>query len=61
MPSQSWPEWQQQVVVAIRADLRDVLDYTVEEDDVDWEAWRSLFEEGRSPQAAVARAFMRDQ
>lgn len=28
--------------------------------DIDWDAWRPLYEEGRSPQAAVDRAFLRD-
>ncbi len=55
----TWSDWQQQVVAAIRVDLRDVLD-DVRCEDVDWDSWRPLFEEGRTPQAAVAKAFLRD-
>jgi hypothetical protein len=54
-----WVDWRQQVVVVIRMNFRDVLE-DVGEDDVDWEAWRPLYEEGRSPEAAVDRAFLRD-
>lgn len=56
---QSWHQWRASVVAVIRWDFRDVLDQ-VEDNDVDWDAWRPLFEEGRSPQAAVDRAFLRD-
>jgi len=55
----SWLDWRQAVVAVIRADLRDVLE-EVTDNDVDWEAWRPLYEEGRSPRAAVDRAFVRD-
>lgn len=54
-----WSDWQQQVIAAIRLDLHDVLE-DVGTDDVDWEAWRPLFDEGRSAENAVARAFLRD-
>lgn len=56
---QSWCQWRAGVVAVIRCDFRDVLDQ-VDDSDVDWDAWRPLFEEGRSPQAAVDRAFLRD-
>ena len=59
MLPESWSDWQQQVIAAIRIDLQDVLD-SVEDRDIDWDAWRPLFEEGRPAQAAVARAFARD-
>lgn len=54
-----WFDWRRQVVAVIRSNFRGVLG-DVGEDDVDWEAWRSLYEEGRSPEAAVDRAFLRD-
>jgi hypothetical protein len=57
--SQSWQQWRAGVVAEIRHDFRDVLE-DVEEADIDWEAWRPLYEEGRSPRAAVDRAFLRD-
>jgi hypothetical protein len=54
-----WVHWRQGVVAAIRAAFRGVLD-DIEEGDIDWEAWRSLYDEGRPPQAAVDRAFLRN-
>jgi hypothetical protein len=47
------------VVALIRLDFHDVLQ-DVGEDDIDWEAWRPLYEAGRSPKAAVDSAFLRD-
>jgi len=58
MLHESWVDWQQQVVELIRCDLQDVL-ADVGNDDVDWEAWRPLYEEGRSPKSAVDYAFVR--
>lgn len=53
-----WARWREEVVAAIRADFPEVLDQ-VGEDDVAWEAWRPLFDEGYSPRAAVDSAFLR--
>lgn len=53
-----WAEWREQVVAQIRADFPEVLQ-DVGEDDVAWEAWRPLFDEGHSPRAAVDSAFLR--
>jgi hypothetical protein len=53
----AWSEWQQAVVGLIRRDFSEVLT-EVGEDDVDWEAWRPLFEQGLSPRDAVADALM---
>lgn len=55
--AQSWYEWQQAVVQLISHDFSDVL-LQVSEADVDWEAWRPLYEQGLSPRAAVADAFL---
>jgi hypothetical protein len=57
--AEHWRCWRRDVVYAIRETFRGLLDH-VNEDDVDWEAWRPLYDEGRSPRAAVARAFLRD-
>lgn len=54
---QSWYEWQQAVVKLIRRDLSEVLT-EVGEEDVDWDAWRPLYEQGLSPADAVADAFL---
>jgi len=56
---ESWVQWRAAVVAVIRFDFRDVLQ-EVADGDIDWDAWRPLYEEGRSPQAAVDRAFLRD-
>jgi hypothetical protein len=56
---QSWLQWRAGVVAEIRYDFREVLQ-DVNDADVDWDAWRPLYEEGRSPRAAVDRAFLRD-
>jgi hypothetical protein len=56
----AWPEWQQAVIAAIRDDYAEVLD-DVDEDDIDWDAWRPLYQEGLSPRAAVDHAFVRDR
>jgi hypothetical protein len=56
---QSWPDWRRQVVALIRCDLPEVLS-DVSEEDIDWGAWRVLYEEGRDARAAVDRAFVRD-
>ncbi|MGH8174636.1 MAG: hypothetical protein ACREV5_00030 [Steroidobacter sp.] len=55
----SWIDWRRGVVAAIRDDFSGLLDQ-VNDSDIDWDAWRPLYEEGRSPRAAVARAFLRD-
>jgi hypothetical protein len=58
MQESSWLDWRQNVVAIIRTDFHDVLD-DVGEDDVDWDAWRPLFDQGRTPEAAVDSAFLR--
>ncbi|HEY0939178.1 MAG TPA: hypothetical protein VGE08_03680 [Steroidobacter sp.] len=55
--TQTWFEWQQAVVKLIREDFSEVLT-EVKEEDVDWDAWRPLYEQGLSPRDAVADAFL---
>lgn len=54
-----WLVWKQGVVVAIREFLGGTLS-EVSEEDVDWDAWRPLFDSGLSPAGAVDRAYLRD-
>lgn len=54
-----WISWRCGVLAVIRHDWRHVLG-CIGEDDIDWDAWRPLHEQGLSPQAAVDRAFVRD-
>lgn len=55
--TQSWVDWQQSVVTLIRQDFSEVLTQ-VGEEDVDWDAWRPLYEQGMTPREAVADAFL---
>jgi hypothetical protein len=54
-----WLVWKQGVVTAIRELLKSALS-EISEDDVDWDAWRSLYESGCTPAAAVSRAYLLD-
>lgn len=55
----SWVQWRASVVAIIRYDFSGVLP-NVKDGDIDWSAWRPLYDEGRSPQFAVDSAFVRD-
>jgi hypothetical protein len=55
----AWSEWRHAVIGVIRSEYAEVLD-DVDEDDIDWDAWRPLYDEGLSPHAAVDHAFVRD-
>ena len=57
--AEHWSEWRRGVVCTIRVHFGDVLD-AIGEEDVDWDAWRPFYEEGRSPKSAVERAFLRE-
>ena len=59
MPIQTWIQWQMEVVEAIRGAYHDLF-HDIEPSDIDWSAWRPLYEEGRTPLAAVDHAFARD-
>jgi hypothetical protein len=54
-----WAQWQRGVLQLLRAELREVLD-VITIDDVGWESWRELYDQGRTPRAAVNRALERD-
>lgn len=58
MLTENWNDWQYEVVAIIRHEFEEVLS-DLENEDIDWDAWRPLFEEGRSPQAAVECALTR--
>ena len=57
--TQTWAEWQRDVVAILRRDFREALDHICLKD-VDWPAWLRFYLEGRSPSAAVDRALERD-
>jgi len=54
----AWASWCEQVVALIRADFPEVLQ-DVGLDDIDWDAWRPLFDRGLSPRRAVDNAFLK--
>jgi hypothetical protein len=55
----NWAQWQRAVLALLRADVSGVLRF-IEIDEVDWEAWRSFYTEGRTPRSAIDRALARD-
>lgn len=56
LQQQRWETWQSEVLDIIRAEYAGVLE-DVSWDDVDWNAWRPLFDADYSPCDAVLSAF----
>jgi hypothetical protein len=54
-----WMQWQLAVVAVLRADSMGILQ-KIDLEDVDWDAWRNFYNEGRTPRSAVDRALERD-
>ena len=54
-----WMQWQLAVLAVLRADFVGVLQ-KIDLDDVDWDAWRRFYSEGRTPRSAVNRALELD-
>ena len=59
LATMTWLQWQRAVVVLLRADLPELTE-RIGLDDVDWPSWRSFYNEGRTPRAAINRALERD-
>ena len=55
----SWTDWQKAIVELLRTDFTEVLQH-IGFDEVDWAAWRTFYNEGRTPRAAIDRALERD-
>ena len=55
----TWRQWQEAVLVQLRADFAELLQQ-IGLDDVDWESWRAFYNDGRTPRAAINRALERD-
>ncbi len=53
-----WLQWQHDVLNVIQREFCSVLD-RVEWDDIDWDAWRPLYDRGCSAEEAVRSAFGR--
>ena len=58
LAEEGWTRWQAEVLQMIHADFGGVLE-SVSWDDVDWNAWRPLFDQGYSACEAVRSAFGR--
>jgi len=58
-PTQTWAEWQRDVLTILRRDFREAMD-RISLDDVDWPAWLRFYLEGRTASGAVDRALERD-
>jgi anti-sigma regulatory factor (Ser/Thr protein kinase) len=56
---QPWIQWQQSVIRLLRAEFNEALHH-IGFDEVDWASWRTFYDEGRSPKAAIDRALERD-
>jgi hypothetical protein len=54
----SWAHWREQIVAVIRTEFPEILQ-DIGQDDIDWDAWRPLFDRGLSALAAVDNAFLR--
>lgn len=55
----NWTQWQGMVLALLHADGTGVLQ-SIAMDDVDWDAWRAFYTEGRTPRSAIDRALTRD-
>ena len=55
----NWTQWQCAVLALLRVDFAEVLQ-VIGMDEVDWDAWRNFYNEGRTPRSAVDRALERD-
>jgi hypothetical protein len=51
----TWMHWQTEIVAIIRRDYQDLLPQ-VQWEDIDWEAWKPLYEQGCTASIAVSTA-----
>ncbi len=55
MSIDSWQHWQANIVIIIRTEYSDLFPY-IRQDEIDWDAWKPLYEQGYSPRIAVEQA-----
>lgn len=55
MSADAWRSWQRGVITTVCREYRNLFPY-LQQNDIDWDAWRPLFEQGYEPVAAVAEA-----
>jgi hypothetical protein len=56
----TWEQWQNEIVALLQTEFGWVAIQPISLNDVDWPSWRSLYLQGKSPYAAIERAFERD-
>lgn len=54
-----WSEWRASVIAVIRTEYHELFP-SLQQDEIDWDAWKPLYEEGYTPQIAVALALSTD-
>lgn len=55
MASSIWSRWQHAVVAQIRESYPDLFPY-LQQEEIDWQAWQPLFEQGCDARTAVEQA-----
>lgn len=48
-----WRIWRENVIAIIRTKYHDLFPY-LQHSEIDWDAWKPLYEQGHTPQTAVA-------
>lgn len=56
MNTMTWMEWKEDILAVIRSHCGELLS-NIDQDDVDWEAWKPLYEQGYTAHVAVGTAF----
>lgn len=56
MNTTTWTQWKESILEVIRSQCGELLS-DVGQDDIDWEAWKPLYEQGYTAYAAVSTAF----
>ncbi len=55
MNASGWKRWQSDVVVVIRSEYQDLFPL-IQTDEIDWQAWQPLYDQGCSAREAVGLA-----
>lgn len=56
MVTLTWMQWKEEIIRVIRREYCELFPH-VQHDDIDWEAWKPLYEQGCTPLMAVSTAF----
>jgi len=58
--SQTWEEWQSEIVILLQKDFGGEALRHISLEDIDWPSWRDFYRQGKSARAAIERALERD-